>query len=278
LKNFKVRVLLTQIKMKGDLMAHFKAATFNANSLRARLPVITKWLGKEEPDVLCLQETKVQDKDFPAEAFEAMGYRAFFKGQKSYNGVAILTRSPADSIRQFLYGKEDEEARFISARINEVPLVNVYVPQGFAAGTEKFEYKLRWLRDLLLHVQKTYNKSLPLLMTGDFNVALEPIDVYDPQGLRGQVGFHPDEQAIMRQYLTWGLIDVFRKHEPGGEHYTFWDYRVPNGFKRKMGWRIDYILATPPLAAKSLRAWIDTEPRTGEKPSDHTFLVAEFDL
>lgn len=259
-------------------MPHFKAATFNANSLRTRLPAITKWLGKERPDVLCLQETKVQDKDFPAEAFEDIGYRAFFKGQKSYNGVAILTRHPADSVRQALYDGADEEARFISARINGVPLVNVYVPQGFAPGTEKFGYKLRWLKDLLSYVQKTYKKSLPLLMTGDFNVALEPIDVYDPERLRGQVGFHPDEQAMLRQYFTWGLVDVFRKHESGGEHYTFWDYRVPNAFKRKMGWRIDYILATQPLAEKSLRAWIDTEPRTAEKPSDHTFLAAEFDL
>ena len=109
-------------------------------------------------------------------------------------------------------------------------------------------------------------------------MAMEPIDVYDPEGLRGEVGFHPDEQAVMRQYFDWGLVDVFRKHVPGGGHYTFWDYRIPNAFKRKMGWRIDYILATAGLGMKSRKAWIDTKPRTAEKPSDHTFVVAEFEV
>ena len=259
-------------------MAQFKIATYNANSLRARLPVVKAWLAQEQPDVLCLQEIKVQDRDFPSKDFEALGYHAYFKGQKSYNGVAIITRRPADSIRSALYDRPDEEARFISARVEDIPLINVYVPQGFAPGSEKFAYKLKWLRDLFSHVQHNYKTSLPLLMTGDFNVAMEPIDVYDPEGLRGEVGFHPDEQSVMRQYFSWGLIDVFRKHETKGGHYTFWDYRIPNAFKRKMGWRIDYILATPALEAKSKRAWIDTKPRTAEKPSDHTFLVAEFEV
>jgi exodeoxyribonuclease-3 len=259
-------------------MALFKVATFNANSLRARLPVVTAWLAQEQPDVLCLQEIKVQDKDFPSRDIEVLGYHAYFKGQKSYNGVAVITRRPAESVHSALYAGTDEEARFITVRIDDIPLVNVYVPQGFAPGTEKFAYKLQWLKELLSYVQQNYQPSVPLLLAGDFNVALEPMDVYDPEGLRGQVGFHPEEQAAMQQYLAWGLVDVFRKHEPGGGHYTFWDYRVPNAFKRKMGWRIDYLLATPAFAVKSKRAWIDTKPRTAEKPSDHTFLVAEFDL
>ena len=259
-------------------MGLFKVATFNVNSLRARLPIVKDWLAKEQPDALCLQEIKVQDKDFPFQDFEGMGYHAVFKGQKSYNGVAVITRRPAQSVRLSLYDEPHEEARFISAKIDEIALVNVYVPQGFAPGTEKFAYKLRWLKDLLSHIQKNYKTSLPLLMTGDFNVALESIDVYDPVGLRGEVGFHPDEQALMRQFFAWGLIDVFRKHEPGGGSYTFWDYRIPNAFKRKMGWRIDYILASPCLAAKSRRSWIDVEPRMAEKPSDHTFLAAEFEI
>jgi exodeoxyribonuclease III len=259
-------------------MAHFKVATFNANSLRARLPIIKAWLAGEQPDALCLQEIKVQDKDFPIQDFEAMGYHVIFKGQKSYNGVAVITRRPAEAIRLALYGEPDEEARFISVKIDDISLLNVYVPQGFAPGTEKFDYKLQWLRDLLSHIKKNYSLNRPLLMTGDFNVALEPIDVYDPEGLRGGVGFHPEEQALMREFLAWGLVDVFRKHEPGGGFYTFWDYRIPNAFKRKMGWRIDYILASPSLAAKSRRAWIDVKPRTAEKPSDHTFLAAEFEV
>jgi len=258
-------------------MAKLKVATFNANSLRARLPVVKAWLAKEEPDLLCLQETKVQDKDFPTEEFEKLGYHAYFKGQKSYNGVAVIARLPLKSVQSALYGGENEESRFISARLGDIPLINVYVPQGFAPGTEKFAYKLKWLTDLISYLRQVHSTDAPLLMTGDFNVAMEPIDVYDPEGLRGHVGFHPHEQSVMRQYFEWGLIDVFRKHEPGAGHYTFWDYRIPNAFKRKMGWRIDYILATPVLAARSRRAWIDTNPRTAEKASDHTFLAAEFE-
>ena len=259
-------------------MDRFKIATFNTNSLRARLPIVKEWLENERPDVLCLQETKVQDKDFPSREFEDMGYHAGFKGQKSYNGVALLTRRPVEAIRFGLYEETEEDARFISARIDGISLINVYVPQGFAPGTEKFAYKLRWLKDLLFHIQENYEKGVPLLVAGDFNVALEPIDVYDPEGMRGGVGFHPDEQELMRKFLSWGLVDVFRKHEPGGGFYTFWDYRIPNGFKRNLGWRIDYILASPPLASKSRRAWIDVAPRKAEKPSDHTFLAAEFEI
>ena len=253
-----------------------KLASFNTNSIRVRFPIVTDWLEKEQPDVLCLQETKVQDKDFPADPFKEMGYQPIFRGQKSYNGVAIISNLQLDELRLGLYEGGDEEARFISARIGNIPVINVYVPQGYAPGTEKFEYKLRWLNDLLAYIKKNYDTKGPLLLAGDFNVALEPIDVYDPEGLRGEVGFHLDEQSILREYLAWGFVDVLRKHESAGGHYTFWDYRIPNAFKRKMGWRIDYILATPPLAKESQAAWIDTYPRTLQKPSDHTFLVAEF--
>jgi exodeoxyribonuclease-3 len=253
-----------------------KFATFNTNSIRARLPIIKDWLDREGPDVLCVQETKVRDKDFPADLFEEAGYHVIFKGQKSYNGVAIISKVPPDDILLNLYDKEDEQARFISARIDDIPVINVYVPQGFQVGTDKFEYKLSWLNDLLKHIKEKYDPAQPLLVAGDFNVALEPIDVFDPEKFKGEVGFHPDEQAILRQFLDWGLVDVFRKHEPGGGHYTFWDYRIPNALKRKMGWRIDYILGTAPLAEKSIRVRIDTEARMLEKPSDHTFIVAEF--
>jgi exodeoxyribonuclease-3 len=255
-----------------------KFATFNTNSIRARLPIISDWLEREEPDILCLQETKVQDKDFPCEPFEAADYRVLYRGQKSYNGVAIISRLAMNETRVNLYNENDEEARFVCARISGIPVINVYVPQGFAVGTEKFEYKLRWFRDLLSYIKGTYDPDEPLMLTGDFNVALEDMDVYDPDNLRGGVCFHPDEQAIMWQFLKWGLVDVFRKHQPDGGQYTFWDYRIPNGFKRNMGWRIDYVLATAPMAKKSQRAWIDTEARKRKKPSDHTFLVAEFEI
>jgi exodeoxyribonuclease-3 len=245
-----------------------KIATFNTNSIRARLSVIKDWLDRESPDVLCVQETKVQDKDFPSGPFEEAGYHVIFKGQKTYNGVAIISSIPPDDILLNLYAREeDEQARFMSARIGDIPVINVYVPQGFEVGTDRFAYKLSWLNDLLKHIKENHDPAQPLLVAGDFNVALEPIDVFDPEKFRGEVGFHPDEQAILRRFLDW---------EPEGGHYTFWDYRIPNALKRKMGWRIDYILATVPLAEKSGSVRIDTEARTLEKPSDHTFLVAEF--
>jgi len=254
-----------------------KTATFNANSLRARLPILLDWLDREQPDILCVQETKVQDLDFPAGAIENAGYHVIFRGQKSYNGVAVMSRKSPEDVRRDLYEEGDEQARFISAVIGDVVVVNVYVPQGFAVGTEKFVYKLTWLSDLLGYLRRHYRPDQPLLMAGDFNVALEPKDVFSPKEFAGQVGFHPEEQALLRRFLDWGLADIFRKHVPEGGHFTFWDYRIPNALKRKMGWRIDYLLATAPLARKSTRAWIDTSARALPKPSDHTFLVAEFD-
>ena len=255
-----------------------KIATFNTNSIRVRLPAILDWLEKEQPQILCLQETKAQDKDFPAEPFERAGYDLVFTGQKSYNGVAIISKTSIDKISQNLYNKGDEQARFISVRIGDIPVINVYVPQGFAPGTEKFEYKLQWLKDLLSYIKKNNDPGMPLLITGDFNVALEPIDLFDPEGHRGEVGFNPEEQKILREFLDWGLVDIFRKHQPGAGHYTFWDYRTPNALKRKIGWRIDYIFATAPLAKESKNSWIDIKPRMLKRPSDHTFLVAEFDV
>jgi exodeoxyribonuclease-3 len=162
--------------------------------------------------------------------------------------------------------------------VSGVPVLNVYVPQGFAPGTDKFAYKLQWLEELLAYVKGHFKPDAPLLVAGDFNVALEPIDLYDPEGLRGEAGYHPDEQRLMRALLDWGLVDLLRKYHPGGGHYTFWDYRIPNAFKRKMGWRIDYILGTEGVAGRCRKIWIDTAPRTLTKPSDHTFLVAEFDM
>ena len=254
-----------------------KFATFNPNSVRARLDALTTWLKEEEPDILCLQETKVQDKDFPRQEFEDQGYQVAFRGQKSYNGVAVLSRHPLRKIRKDLCEKGDVQARFISAVIQDLTVINVYVPQGQAVGTDKFDEKLRWLRALLSHIRSSYDPARSLVIAGDFNVALETADVFDPEKFKGQVCFHPDEQSILRELLEWGLVDIFRKHEPGRDQYTFWDYRIPNALKRKMGWRIDYILSTAPVAEKSKRVWIDKAARLRPKPSDHTFLVAEFD-
>lgn len=253
-----------------------KFATFNANSVRSRLSIILDWMKQVQPDILCLQETKAQDKDFPSADFEAAGFHVAFRGQKSYNGVAIVSPHPILNIRKNLLDSDDEEARFMSAEILGIPVINVYVPQGSTVGSPKFAYKLQYFKDLLSHIRNNYDPAAPLMVTGDFNVALEAIDLFDPEKYQGDVGFHPDEQAMMKSLMDWGLADVFRKHEPGKDHYTFWDYRIPNGLKRNLGWRIDYILATAPVADTSQKVWIDKAARALFKPSDHTFLVAEF--
>lgn len=254
-----------------------KVATFNANSIRARLPIILGWLEREAPDVLFLQETKVQDGDFPIKPVDEAGYHAVFRGQKSYNGVAILSRSPLSDVATGLLPVQGvDEARFISGSMGEMEVINVYVPQGFEVGSDKFRYKLLWLEQLFKHIAAHYDPSSSLLVAGDFNVAYTAMDLFDPEGFGGEVGFHPDEQAMLQGFFDWGLVDIFRKHVKEGNQFTFWDYRIPNGFKRNMGWRIDYILGTALLAERSRAVWIDREARAMEKPSDHTFLVAEF--
>ncbi len=254
-----------------------KIATFNTNSIRARLPIIKNWLSEMQPDILALQETKVQDKDFPFKDFEELGYRAAIRGQKSYNGVAVISREEPLDIRKNLYDGEDEQARFLSAKISGVNIINVYIPQGFAPGTDKFEYKLKWMNDLLNLLKNSYTPEDQVILLGDFNVAMDERDVYDPESLKGNAGFHPDEQEILSRIFDWGLVDVFRKFNQEAGQYTFWDYRIPNALKRKHGWRIDYIAATKSIADKAVSIFVDEDARTLEKPSDHTFLVAEFE-
>jgi exodeoxyribonuclease-3 len=254
-----------------------KVATFNANGVRARLPIVLEWLAQESPDILCLQETKVQDVDFPKEPFEKLAYHCAFRGQKSYNGVAIMSKSPpAEVFFGFGDGDEAEEPRLITAVFDDVPVVNTYVPQGYAPDSDKFQYKLDWIHRLHEFFLQRFRPDQPLLWVGDFNVAPEPADVYDSEKLSGNVGFHPGEHEALSAVKAWGFEDVFRRHEPRDGQFTFWDYRVPRAVMRGLGWRIDHIWATAPLADKSSRAWIDVGPRLLPKPSDHTFLVAEF--
>ncbi len=253
-----------------------KIASFNVNSIRARLKTVLDWLRKESPDVLCLQETKVPDKDFPEKAFEDMSYHSFFRGEKTYNGVAIVSKKPIKDVRIGFDEYESEGTRLIIARINNIPIVNTYVPQGFHPLSKKFLEKLDWLQRLYDYFSEHFQVDKPLLWAGDFNIAPEPADVYDPARLEGQAGFHPDERAALQRFRQWGFIDVFRLHQPGPEHYTFWDYRLKNAVAKNLGWRVDHIWATRPLAERSTRAWIDMELRRTESPSDHTIVVAEF--
>jgi exodeoxyribonuclease-3 len=256
-----------------------KVASYNANGVRARIPLILKWLEKESPDILCLQETKVQNSDFPFHTFEEKGYHCSYIGQKSYNGVAILTKSLPQEV-SFGFGDSDEteEARLASLKTEGIYFVNTYVPQGQSPDSEKFQYKLKWLRRLHKYFKTNFRSNEPLIWTGDFNIAPEPLDVYDPEALLGSIGYHPDEHKVLSSLKEFGFVDVFRKHQPDEKIFTFWDYRIPNAVKRGLGWRIDHIWATPCVVEKSKSAWIDVAARLMERPSDHTFIAAEFDI
>lgn len=257
----------------------FKIASFNANSVRARLPIILDWLENQKPDVLCLQETKVENHNFPAGDFNAAGYNVIYRGQKSYNGVAIASIHELKELSLDISGfSRPGEARLIAAMVNDINIINTYMPQGRVPDTDEFTYKIKWIRSMREIFNHYYSPDMHLLWTGDFNVAPEPIDVYSPEKLLGHVGYHPVEHEALQFVKDWGFEDVFRRHVPEGGHYTFYDYRVPNGVKRKMGWRIDHIWATRPLAGLSRQSRIDMEPRMKDKPSDHTFIIVEFDV
>jgi len=259
----------------------FRVATFNTNSVRARAPIVLAWLKDNAPDVLCLQETKTPDDAFPGEAFTQAGYHPFYRGEKSYNGVAMLVR---ESLRaeNTAFGLDDggpaDETRLLATEIHGIPIVNTYVPQGRDPNTEFFRYKLEWFSRLRDYFERHFSSRKPLLWVGDFNVAPETIDVHDPVRLSGHVGFHPDEHKALATVKAWGFVDVFRKHVPEPNQYTFWDYRVRDGVARGKGWRVDHIWATRPLAERSTRAWIDIAPRLAQRPSDHTVLAVEFHL
>jgi exodeoxyribonuclease-3 len=254
-----------------------KIATFNANSIRSRLPILLQWLEDHQPDVLGIQETKAQDADFPREAIEATGYHVVFRGEKSYNGVALICKSEPKDVRfGFNDGGPADETRLVRAVVDGVAVVNTYVPQGRAIDNIMYPYKLNWYARLRKLFEAEYSASQPVAWIGDINIAVEPIDVSKPESHKNDPCYHVDAHNAFLKTCSFGFEDVFRKHHPGEERYSFFDYRVKDAVKRNVGWRIDYILATSPLAAKSISCEIDVEPRLKEKPSDHTFVVAEF--
>ncbi|MEK8090249.1 exodeoxyribonuclease III [Thermithiobacillus plumbiphilus] len=251
-----------------------KIATWNVNSLKVRLPQVLDWLAAQQPDVLCLQETKLTDAQFPRAEIEAAGYQVVFSGQPAYNGVAILARAPMTELERDLLA-DDPQKRLLAATINGVRVVNVYVPNGQAVGSEKYAYKLAWLtalRDYLADALKQHEK---LVLLGDFNIAPEDRDVHDPEGLAGQVLLSEAERAAFRELTALGLCDVFRLHHQEGGLYSWWDYRAFM-FRRKLGIRIDLILASPMLAGSCSSCEVDVAPRRLERPSDHAPVWAEF--
>ncbi len=254
-----------------------KIATWNVNSIRKRLPHVLDWLVRQSPDVLCLQETKVQDSDFPAEALQSAGYHSTFRGMKGYNGVATLTRRPPDSLLHgFREGPDSEEVRLLQIVIDGITIVNSYVPQGRRIGTDTYAFKLEWFLRVRRYFNERLDPSQPAVWTGDLNVAPEPIDVYHPDRRVNDPDFHIDARNAYRQAASWGFVDLFRQLHPDRVQYTYWDY-FRNAYEHNWGWRIDHILATPPLAARCRAVEVDTAPRALPESSDHAPVWAEFE-
>ena len=249
-----------------------KLATWNVNSLKVRLPHLLEWLAANPVDVVCLQETKSEDRNFPQAELEAAGYHAVFSGQKTYNGVAILSRQPASDVQCGIPNFEDEQKRVIAATIDGVRVVCVYIPNGQEVGSDKFQYKLKWLAALTAWLKVELVKHPKLALLGDYNIAPEDRDVYDPVAWQGNVLVSEPEREAFRALLALGLRDAFRLHEPGEKFYSWWDYRMM-AFRRNMGLRIDHILVSPAIQCASCT--IDKAPRKLERPSDHTPVVAE---
>lgn len=251
-------------------------ATWNVNSIKMRAEAVASWLTDRSPHVLALQELKTTPEDFPGPVFADAGYAAAVHGQKTYNGVALLSRGPLTQVAMGMPEMEDDpQARWIKARRDDVTVINVYVPNGSEVGSDKYAYKLRWFDALARHLASQHHPDEALAIVGDFNVAPEERDIYDPGAFRDQVLFSEPERAALRRLLDWGLVDLFRRFHEDAGLYSWWDYRAA-AFRRKMGARIDLILTTRSLADRALRCEIDVEPRRREKPSDHTPVWAEF--
>ena len=254
-----------------------KIATWNVNSLLARLPHVTRWLEAEQPEVLCVQETKCTDDKFPTLELKAVGYECVFFGQQSYNGVAILSRSEAANVlRGFPDDEPGSQTRLLSADIAGVRIVNVYIPNGQMVGSEKYQFKLDWMKRLREFLEVSYDNSAPVLLCGDFNVAPEERDVHDPRLWQNRILFSEPEKAALQHVKAWGFTDTFRMHTEEGGHYSWWDYRA-GGFRRNLGLRIDHVWVSAPLAARSKTTVIDKGPRGWERPSDHAPVVAQFE-
>ena len=259
-----------------------KIATWNVNSVRTRLDHVVQWLQANPVEVLCLQETKVVDDLFPRSAFTALGYAVYTSGQKSYNGVALLSRSPLSEVSlgfsailpAAIVGDLDDQKRVITGVINGVRVVNLYVPNGAAIGSEKYAYKLAWLTVLKAYLQTLLQQSPDLLVCGDFNIALEDIDIHDPTGRESHIMASDVERQTLRQVLEVGLADVFRKFTPEGGHFSWWDYRT-GAFRRNAGWRIDHHYLSPDLYERAIGCTIDPTPRHLTQPSDHTPVIVE---
>ena len=251
-----------------------KIATWNVNSLRVRLPHLLDWLAANSPDAVCLQETKCDDSTFPAAELKAAGYCSVHHGQRTYNGVAILSRIDGERICRGIPEFADEQSRVIAADVDGMRLVSVYVPNGQRVGSDKYAYKLRWFEALTAWLRSELAAHPRLAVLGDFNVAPEDRDVHDPAAWAGQVLFSEPERAALAGLAGLGFVDAFRRFEQPEKSFTWWDYRMA-AFRRGMGLRIDHVLLSPALAGECLSCTIDVAPRKLERPSDHAPVVCE---
>ena len=253
-----------------------RIASWNVNSVRARLPRVGPWLADDGPDVVGLQETKVEDHGFPREEFEAAGYRVALFGQKSYNGVAIAARSEIEDVSTGLPGEgPDAQKRVIEATVDGVRVINLYVPNGEAPTSDKFEYKMAWLATLQRHIADRYSPEDPIVMVGDFNIAPDDRDIHDPEAKRGTIHVTEEERAALARIRDWGFTDAHRMVTNKRRVYTWWDFRGAM-FEKGLGYRIDLVLVTAPMAARLKNVRVDLEARRGEKPSDHAPVIATF--
>lgn len=251
-----------------------KIVTWNVNSLKVRLPQVVNWLETNQPDVLCLQETKLQDEFFPVNDIAALGYQSLFIGQKTFNGVALLSKQSGTDAVTAIPDWEDEQKRVIAATYGDVRVICVYVPNGESVESDKYQYKLKWLTALKAWLGKELQRYPRLAVLGDFNIAPEDRDVHDPELWQDQVLCSEPERNAFRELLSLGFADSFRLFEQPEKSYTWWDYRML-AFRRNRGLRIDHILLSNALAGNCKSCVIDKEPRKLERPSDHTPVVAE---
>ncbi|MBD2384640.1 exodeoxyribonuclease III [Cylindrospermum sp. FACHB-282] len=259
-----------------------KIATWNVNSIRTRLEQVIEWLTQNPVDVLCLQETKVVDADFPRSPFEQLGYHLYISGQKAYNGVALISRQPLLDVTTGFQGilpdispEWDEQKRVITGIIDGIRIVNLYVPNGSAVGSDKYIYKLGWLTVLREYLQTLLLSQPAICLCGDFNIALEAKDIHDKVKTENHIMASEIERQALQNILALGFADAFRKFTTEGGHYSWWDYRT-SAFKRNLGWRIDHHYLTPILYEKAQSCIIDVEPRKLTQPSDHTPVIVEF--
>ena len=253
-----------------------KVASWNVNSLNVRLPHVQAWCASAEPDILALQETKMTDEKFPVEALRGSGYHSVFSGQPTYNGVAILSRRPGKDVVTDLEGLDDPQRRILAATYGDVRVIDLYVVNGKEVGSDKYAYKLDWLRHVTDWIEQEVARFENVIVMGDFNIAPDDRDVYDPEAWHERILCSTAERTALQKVLSLGFQDTFRLFEQPDKSFSWWDYRQA-AFRRGMGLRIDLVLASQAMAERCTSAYIDVEPRRQERPSDHTPVVAEFD-